>query len=288
MGGQGGGVLPGVGGAAGGTVLGPCGVPEAEPNDTRDLATPYVLGSTVIACIGTPADKDLYSFTAPVTDAAGGYVMLSFTDVGATGDMDLTLFSAADNSSIDEEYKTDPGASLFAYLAVAPGVTYRIQVAQFSSSDVPVRYTMKAAYVPIADAYEPNDTKDTAKPIAVATPIMASLSAGYVSDPYKGEAFADWYSVPLAVGPATITFANAPTDIAGDIQLLDPNGEQVDEKYTLTNGANVTLTADVKTAGIYKFAVQPFSGAPRPADSTVAGVSPDHFTRLYTLTVTQP
>jgi len=288
MGGQGGGVLPGVGGAAGGSALGPCGLPDVEPNDTRDLATPYVLGSTVVACIGAANDVDVYSFTAPATDLAGGYVLLSLTDVGATGNVDVTLFSAADNSSIDEIYKTDDGASLFAYLAVAPGVTYRIQVNQFAGGNALYRYTMKGAYVPIADAYEPNDTKDTAKPIAVGTPIMASLSSGYVLDPYKGEAFADWYSVPLAVGAATIKLANMPTDISGDVQLFDPSGEKVDEMYTTTNGANVMLTTEVMTAGTYKLVVQPFAGGPRAADEAVAMVPPDHFTRLYTLTVTQP
>jgi len=287
MGGQGGGVLPGLGGA-GGTVVGPCGLPDVEPNDTRDLATPYVLNSTVVACIGTANDVDVYSFTAPATDPAGGYVLLSLTDVGATGNVDVTLFSAAANSSNDEIYKTDDGASLFAYLAVAPGVTYRIQVNQFAGGTALYRYTMKATYVPLADAYEPNDTKDTAKPIALATPIMAFLSAGYIAEPYKGEAFVDWYSVPLAVGAATIKLANMPTDIAGDVQLFDPRGEKVGEMYTTTNGANVMLTADVMTAGTYKLMVEPFSGGPRAVGEVVAMVPPDHFTRPYTLTVTQP
>jgi len=283
MGGQGG----GVGGAAGSAALGPCAIAEAEPNDTRDFATPYVLNSAITACIGTATDMDVYSFTAPVTDAAGGYVLLSLTNVGATGTVDVALFSAADNSSINELFKTDGGASLFAYLAVAPGVTYRIQVSDFGGH-FPYLYTMKAAYVATADMYEPNDTKDTAKPIAVATPITAFFSAGYVSDPYLGEALADWYSVPLAAGPVTIKLANAPTDISGDIQLLDPEGMQVNEAYTITNGANVTLTADAMTAGTYTFQVSPFSGAPRVADEAVAMVPPDHFTRPYTLTVTQP
>jgi hypothetical protein len=242
----------------------------------------------VVGCIGTGTDLDFYSFTTPATDLAGGYVLLSFTEVGAMGNIDVTLFSATDNSSVDEIYKTDDGASLFAYLAVAPGVTYRVQVNQFAGGRAPYRYTMKMAYVPIADAYEPNDTKETAKPIALGTPIMASLSAGYILDPYKGEAFADWYSVPLTVGPATIKLANVPTDILGDIQLFDPNGESVDEMYTTTAGANVMLTADVKTAGTHKLVVQPFAGGPKAAGEAVAMVPPDHFTRLYTLTVSQP
>lgn len=288
MGGQGGGLLPGVGGAAGGTGLGPCGLADVEPNDTRDLATPYVLGSTVVACIGTEADVDVYSFTAPATDLAGGYVLLSLTDVGTTGNLDVTLYSAVDNTSVNEFFTVDDGASLSMYLAVAPGVTYRIQVSQFGGSQVPYPYTLKAAYVATADAFEPNDTKATAKPIALATPIMGFLSAGYVSDPYLGEALADWYTVTLAAGSVTISLSNVATDIAADIQLLDPNGESVAEKYTLTEGANVTLMGTAMAAGTYKVGVQPFSGAPKAADKLVATVPPDHFTRPYTLVVNQP
>ena len=292
MGGQGGGVSPGLGGAGGVSALGPCGIAEVEPNDTRDLAIPYVLGSTVVACLGTPtgtgSDVDFYSFTAPATDLAGGYVLLSFTEVGAIGNIDVTLYSATDNSSVDEIYKADDGASLFAYLAVAPGVTYRIQVNPFAGGGAAYRYTMKGTYVPIADAYEPNDTKETAKPIALTTPIMASLSAGYVQDPYKGEAFADWYSVPLAAGSVTIKLANVPTDIYGDVHLYDPNGESVDEKYSDTKGANVMLTATAMTAGTYTLAIEPFAGGPPAAGEAVAMVPADHLTRLYTLTVTQP
>jgi len=289
MGGQGGRASPGLGGAAGSSVvLGPCGLPEIEPNDTRDLATPYVLGSSVVACIGAGDDKDVYSFTAPATDLAGGYVLLSLTEVGPTGLVDVTLFSAADNSSVDEIYKADGGASLFAYLAVAPGVSYRIQVSAFAGAGAPYRYTMKAAYTPIVDAYEPNDTKDTAKAITLATPITASMTAGYVGDPYKGEALADWYSVPLAAGSVTIKLTTVATDIMGDIQLFDPDGTSVDEKYSTTPGANVTLTAEVMTPGSYKFFIQPFAGAPPAAGEAVGMVAPDHFTRPYTLTVTQP
>ena len=285
----------GVGGAggAGGTVgaggaLGLCPLNEPEPNDTRDTPTPYVLGSTVVACIGSDLDVDMYAFTAPATDPAGGYVVLSFSQVGVTGALDVQLDSATDNSKIGEIYKVNEGTSINGYLAVAPGHTYRIAVSQFTYTKVPFRYTMTATYTATADFFEPNDTKATAKPIGVGTAINAYQSAGYVTDTYSGDSFADWYSVVLAAGPPTIKFIPVPTDIPGDLSLFDPAGEKVGEMYTLTQGADVTLMADVAVAGTYTISLVPFGGGPLPADEITGAAIPDHFTRPYTLLVTQP
>jgi hypothetical protein len=149
---------------------------------------------------------------------------------------------------------------------------------------------MLAAYTPLADPYEPNDTRDTAKPIPLGTPITAFESTGYVGAPYDGAAFADWYSVPLAAGTVTIKMSNVPTDIRGDIYLFDPDGTQVNEAYTIDEGANVMLmSAAADVAGTYKIQIVPFGGGPPAAGMTLAAAPPpDHFTRPYTLTVTQP
>ena len=281
----------GAGGQGGGAVVAHCGL-ELVPNDTRDTATAYVLGTPVTTCIDTEADIDMYSFTVPANNPAGGFVRLTFTDVGVSGALDVNLYSAVDNSQVDELYKIDGGASIDAYLAVAAGTTYRIAVSQFTSSAVPFRYTMTATYTGLVDLYEPNDTKDAAKPIGVGTAITAYQAAGYVQDPYVGDALADWYSVVLAGGSAmantTVKMSTVPTDIMGDVQLFDPDGVAIGESYSTTPGANVTLVAQAAVAGTYLIKVSPFSGAPAPAGEIKLGVPPDHFTRPYTLTVTQP
>lgn len=286
----------GGGGAGGAASLGPCGFRETtEPNESRDTATPILLNAPLTACIGTqadldgvPDDIDVYTFTAPPADLAGGYVILSFTAVGTAGSLDVSLFSAADNSLIHELYTATSGASLYGYVAVAPGVTYRVEVKRFIGQ-TPLRYTMLAAYTPLADAYEPNDTKDTAKPIPLGTPITAFQSSGYIGDPYEGEAFADWYTVPLADGMVTIRMSNVPTDIRGDIYLFDSDGVKVGEAYSGDAGANVTLTpATPVVAGTYSIEVVPYAGGPVASDTTLpTALPPDHFTRPYTLTVTQ-
>jgi hypothetical protein len=287
----------GAGGGGGAPLLGPCGFLDVtEPNETRDTATPILVNAPVTGCIGTqvdldgvPDDIDVYACTAPATDLAGGYVVLSFTEVGITGSLDVFLYSATDNSLIDEFYTGTAGASLSGYLAVAPGVTYRVQVKRFAGQ-TPLPYKMLATYTALADVYEPNDTKATAKPIAVGTPITAFQSSGYIGDPYDAAAFADWYSVPLAAGMVTIKMTNVPTDIRGGVHLFDPEGVQVDEATMIDAGANVTLTpATPVLAGTYTIQVLPYAGGPPASDMSLpAAPPPDHFTRPYTLMVTQP
>jgi hypothetical protein len=229
----------------------------------------------------------MYSFTVPANNPAGGFVRVTFTEVGINGDMDVKLYSATDNSEAKEIYTINSGSSLEGYLAVAAGKTYRIAVSDFAGNS-PVRYTMNTVYTGLVDLYEPNDTRETAKPIAVGTPISAYLSTGYVEDPYTGDAFVDYYSVALAAGSVVIKMSTVPTDIMGEVQLLDPDMVAVGEGSSTTPGANVTLTAEVATAGTYTVQVIPYLGWPDPAGEIVGGLPPDHFTRPYTLTVTQP
>ena len=190
---------------------GSCGVTEAEPNDTRDNATPYTAGAAVVGCVGSAGDVDFYQFTAPETDLAGGYYAIGLDDVG-DGYVDLKIYAASDNGEIDHEYSTSSGSSVHAYLAAAPGQQYRIAVASFSSSGGAFKYTLTAAYTKIADAFEPNDTREIAKPITLGTPITAALFSGYQSSALKMDEYKDFYNVTLAAGTVTAKVSNTPTD----------------------------------------------------------------------------
>src|SRR5450432_1147492 len=71
------------GGGSGGTGVNTCGFSgEVEPNETRDMATPYTFGTAMAGCVASSADHDFYEFTAPVADLAGGYIQITLTDVG--------------------------------------------------------------------------------------------------------------------------------------------------------------------------------------------------------------
>ncbi|HET6282246.1 MAG TPA: hypothetical protein VFH73_14875 [Polyangia bacterium] len=263
--------------------LGPCGVTEAEPNDTRTTATPYTAGAVVPGCVGSETDVDLYQFTAPADDAAGGYYQVSLDDVG-DGFIDAKIYTAADNGSVNDVYKVDAGASVRLFFAAAPGQIYRVAVSNFSAFAKPFRYSFAAKYTKVADAYEPNDTRAMAKQITVGTPITAHLFTGYRAATIDNKEFLDYYAVTLAAGMATIKITTFPADALPDLTLYDPDGVEIDRQYSLTAGANVTIMKDV-TAGSYFISVGPFSTAPTTTDEGIA--LPDSFTLPYTLAVTQ-
>jgi len=280
----------GVSGGAGvdGGALASCGVTEAEPNDTRDKAVPYTLGTPVVGCVGSETDVDFYEFTAPAGDAAGGYFLVGVEDV-SSGYTDLAVYSGSDNALIHNEYTVESGGPLHLYFAGAPGQTYRATVKNFSAFTEPHKYTLKITYTKVPDAFEPNDTRAMAKPITVGTPVMAYLYTGYRSSMLAPAEYMDWYTVQLAAGTATVKFSDPPPDVRGDVHLLNSDGEELaggSREYTLTSGANVTVSMKAVTAGTYFVSVGIFSSAP---DAAGAGIKPPAlFSQPYTLTVSQP
>lgn len=262
-----------------------CGVAEPEPNDTRDKATPYVAGMKVVACVGAEDDVDFYEFTAPITDPAGGYYAIAVDDVGA-GYADLQIYSASDNGSIDHEYSTDAGGSVRAYFAAASGQRYRIAVTNFAGFEKPFRYTLTATYNKVTDPFEPNDTRASATPITLGTPVTATLFAGHQSSMIDGREFDDFYKVEVAAGTVTAKVADVPTDTYPDLVLLDADGAELEHAYSTTMGANATVTMKAVTAGTVYLHVGVFSSPPPSAGKGV--MLPDHFSHSYKLTVQQP
>src|SRR5207247_2508235 len=126
----------------------------------------------------------------------------------------------------------------------------------------PAQYTIKTMYKKIDDAYEPNDTREMAKPITIGTPITASLYAGFRSGSLKPAELADWYSVTAAAGDLTASVENVPTNITAHVRIFDSTGKEVEYKIGANTGANVSVTAMGITAGTYQIGVEDFAVAP--------------------------
>jgi hypothetical protein len=268
------------------TALGPCGVPEMEPNDTREQATPITAPIMLPSCIGTPDDRDFYELTAP-NDPAGGYYQFSMT--GVTFGSDLFAYNVTDQGEIGHLIAASDGQDLSGYLAVAPGKKYRLSVGPFiSTSKAPTPYKLTVTYTKSDDAFEPNDTADTAKMITLGTPVTAELFGGVKTLPVSETATFDWYTVTGTAAPITATVENVPSNLTVFLKILDPAGKEA-TALGQNDGANVTVTKMDGTAGAYKILVQAFTVGRDEffGQATEATELPASFTHPYKLTVSQ-
>jgi len=266
---------------------GPCGVPESEPNDKRENATPLAVPAMFTSCIGTPGDVDFYELTAP-SDVTGGYFLFSFTDIGAWA-VDVTGYNVADNGEIAQLYAGSDGQNLYGFLAAAPGFKYRLAVRGFISvGSAPTPYTMKVTYTKVDDAQEPNNTRDTARMITLGTPVTAYMFEGVKALPMKAEDVVDWYTVMAAAGNLTVTVESVPSTMTAFVHIFDPTGKEV-YGYGPSDGANATVTSMNGPAGAYKIQVHPFGVRPASFFDKAAtpGDVPPNYTIPYKLTVSQ-
>ncbi len=267
--------------------LGPCGVPENEPNNTRDQATPLSPMALVPACLGTTKDVDWYELTAP-SDPGGGFVLIDVSEVGEITPQ-LEGYTVSDNGLIETLYNDSPGSNMNAFLAVASGQKYRLVFSGFAEvGKAPAKYTLKTTYTKVDDRYEPNDTRATAKPITAGMPIMAYLHAGHRSARITPDDVADWYTVTLAAGTATVKLVNVPTNLTAVVEVYDGAGKMLIQAFGPNNGANVDKEATIVTPGPHQVMVTSFSLAPDGfGKSPRPTVVPDSYTRSYTLTIAQ-
>jgi hypothetical protein len=273
----------GAAGSGGSASVPGCGLPnEPEPNDSRDRATPYQPGSSVTGCMVSADDVDYLEFRSPA-DPAGGYYQIAVTDVGA-GRIEIQTFSAADNGRIDRWYTDDTGASLFGFFAAAPGQTYRIAVAALPPFTAGFRYTLRASYTRIDDGYEPNDSREAAKPITLGTAIQAFMFAGHQSSTVQSNDFADWYAFTLPAGMVNVRVDDVPSNVRIEGLLYDADGSQVDApRMSNDNGASFDVTTRVLNPGLHRLSLGTFP--PTPLAYGKGTTLPENFSHPYKLTV---
>jgi len=258
-----------------------------EPNDAREQATPIDVNKSYSGCVssddGTDA-LDFYELTAPM-DAAGGYVEVSVSGVGAQGLSELIATSSTDNDVLFDAYTTDEGASVKGWFTVAPGAKYRLSVGRFGGAGARFSYSVTAKYTKITDTFESNNTKADAKPISLNTPIQASPAAVSANTKLADTDDQDWYKVTLGAGNATVKLSDSPADHLCDVELIDDNGNRVGENYTTDKGANCQVDAMGLVGGTYYVNAHSFAGPPVRSGGNSA--PPTNVTGQYTLVVTQ-
>lgn len=260
----------------------PCSTAEKTPNDDRDHATPYALGTDFKGCLQTNTDVDFYSYTVPASPAQGGVVVVSLTEVGTTGGLDVTTQAVADNGDVVNAYGTD-GQSLFQWFNAKPGTSFRVKVSYFTGSPTATPYTLQVKYSGVNDENEPNDSRAMATPITNGAAVQGYLFAGFENSTSIADgAWDDWFKVTLPAGMAAINLTDIASDITGDLTLYDSLGSQITSQYSTTNGASVVINQMV-AAGDYYVKVTPFL---QPTAKANGSTVPAYVTQPYTLTAT--
>lgn len=289
---DGGGVGGGGGSSSmdGGVVNGdPCnGGTETTPNEDRDHATAYMLGSQYLACLQSDTDVDFYQFTIPATPAQGGYVKVSVTDVGMDGNISVHAFAAHDNGEFDSDRNSTGGGSVFLWFGGKAGATFRVEVTKYISVSKPTPYKLLMQYFGINDVNEPNDDNAHATPITVGKAVTGYFFAGLEdsTDP-AAAAWEDRFKVTLPAGDVTVALTNIASDMTGQVKLYNPLGSEIGVASDSTAGSSVVLkhTVAAGDAGDCIVLVNPYlTRTTRGQGSTI----PVFYTQPYTLTVTTP
>lgn len=185
----------------------------SEPNDTKETGTTIELDTPVEASFQSPEDVDWYVLTIP---GDGGYLI-----VHTDGEMD-TAVTIYDESGAVLAEDDDSGRQLNARAStLAPGGKVYIEVREVDGDRG--RYTLNTQVREpgASDAFEPDNTTDTAKPIDLETPQQRTLTTADDTD---------WAQFTITE-PGTYEIRTVAEDGHLDtyVELYDENEEYLDD-----------------------------------------------------------
>lgn len=186
-----------------------------------------------------PTEPGAYAFVAP----REGYVQVR---VESPGVPTLRVRADQDTVGVSVSATRTPGEPQMLTFAVRSGARYVVEV----SATTALRYRVRASFVAVPDAYEPNDTPESAPVVPATAPVYGYFFAAALAPTAPAAAFDDYYAVDLASGEVRITLDEAP-HVALAVALIDPAGNVVAEEHAGDSTSAVVLAAATATAGRY-------------------------------------
>ncbi|MDR0568198.1 MAG: DVUA0089 family protein [Spirochaetaceae bacterium] len=184
-----------------------------EPNNDRETATTIELNAPVSGSFQSSDDEDWYVLTIP---DGGGYLV-----VLTEGRMDtiITVYNAEGAELAEDD---DSGSGLNARSSVlVPGGTVYIRVREVDGDRGAYTLRTQVREPGVSDAFEPDDTRETAKAIAPGAEQSRTFTAA--DD-------ADWAKFTVAEpGVYEIRAYAAEGDLDTYIELYDSEGEFIDD-----------------------------------------------------------
>jgi hypothetical protein len=277
-------------GAPDGSGFTPEGCMGVDPGNTAPArALPFAIGTPFLGCVKNGMESRYVDFTTPASPAAGGYVVLTFSAVGAIA-IDGFVYLASDTStSIFEMRAEHDGDGLVYWFGAAPSTEYMVSVQDLFKETSLAPYTLTATFTPANDPHKPDDSEALATPIALGSPVQSLAFHGYTSTGGADIGWWSFYQVNLTSAPATVSVTNVPAGIKLGAYLYGNANEGYSSLGFGTSasaGGSVTFTTNEPVlAAPHYVVIQPAGIDP---DAYGAGSTPATFvTSPYTLVVTQ-
>ncbi len=283
--------MAGLGGNAGGGAAGSAGAGgsagevltetpdgmETVDNDTRGTALAITLPSRATIYV-TPNDEDWFSVTPP-NDGRSHIVSIVIAQE-ASALTQIDGYTLVNNAPMDS-FGYALGTTGYAYATAGPGATllfrFMPRLGAINSGLVHLSFDVETEN----DAYEPNNTKMTARQIATGMTYSGIVLDPWVSDLERPRQ--DWFAVDLAVGPVTVSFTAVPSEGRLNVSRVNPAGATTNMGSN-TVGAIRDYTFTTTEAGTYYLMFEPFSGIA----GFSSGAKPAYLSEPYSFRVTQP
>jgi hypothetical protein len=251
------------------------GVETVENND-REHPVPLVATASIFLTTG---DQDWFEVDAP-NDGRAHVIELTVQQQADFRTI-VKALAAADFAEIGV-VNLALGITSSVFVTVGPGTTTLIQFAPYAGTEKPGGKRVEVALEVRAeeDAHEPNNTRETATPVALNTDVSAQIMIPFASA--TDQVATDWYSVPLAAGDATVSVSTMPN--GGRVRIMRYTAQNVGTILaTPMEGQTGDFAFTVADAGTYYFAFERYTGF----DAFTHGAEPANLSQSYTFQVQQ-
>ncbi len=235
----------------------------------------------ILSACGDAGEFTRYTFTAQ----SDGYVTLDLTGLGSSRAL-ITPFIEGARSPITNFANARQGEEVHAYLAVTTNTQYVFEIAGYDTAlrrRHQVAHEFDFTFHPLTDAFEPNDTPDTAWPLNTST-VEALLTAGYDRNGLGAEAFDDWYSVTAEGNSLTATVENVPDNLSAVLRVYDASDTERELAQVARKGVGTTVSVSAPTVPGQTYLVY-VSCAWNGLALSGTGALPVNFSQPYRLTV---
>ena len=205
---------------------------EREPNDDALNANLIDLDKKIRAAIGPDKDVDFYTFTTPAIYR--DWIHIEVENQSTALDPRLELFDAA-KTSVGATSNTTAGGDLSYDFVAPPSAKFSVRVSSHYGNGTGV-YLIRIAPKKAYDAFEPNDDILSARRIAEAAPVKATI---------MDKDDVDYFSIAGVEGgerQMTVTITNGSTTLHPRVVVYDAGKTEIGSSANTTAGGDLTYS----------------------------------------------